>query len=493
MKTTDTSLPTFRRWASTLAVLAGLMVLTACSPFKPTPRQEPVAPLPESYSLYSNDETTPGKWWEAFGNEELNEMVETAINANFDVRKAWATLRQAGASATQASADKYPTLSATGDYSHSSSYDADKKKDSQSESHSVGLSAGYEVDLWGRIQAEAESGDLDFLASREDVKTAAMTVASEVVSRWLEIQTQRKKKRILSEQIKSNSTYLELIELRFRNSLATALDVYQQRENLAGVSAKLPPIESREQLLLHELALLMGKPVGSVTISDAQLPELPALPSVGLPADLLANRPDVRSAGMALTSADWTVTAARANRLPSLNLTGTGEFTGTMLSTLFNNWALGLAASVVGPIFDGGYRKAEVEKARGLVDQRIAEYKNTVYTAFKEVEDALVQEKWQKEYITARNAQLEASRLSLSEAISRYAQGLDDYLPVLNALLSVQDLEISITDEQTDLLLYRVALHRALGGTWTDELKHPDSESAQSATETPDIKTTEEG
>ncbi len=102
------------------------------------------------------------------------------------------------------------------------------------------------------------SGDLDYLASREDLNASAMTVASEVVQRWLEIQTQRKKKRILTEQLKANTTYLELIELRFRNSIATALDVYQQRQNVARVSALLPPVKSQEQLLLHELALLMG-------------------------------------------------------------------------------------------------------------------------------------------------------------------------------------------------------------------------------------------
>ncbi len=459
------------RTASSL--LCFILLLGGCSLFQPSPRLEPVAPLPEAFTLYSDGELDRGKWWEAFGSDELNSMVEEALVANLDIKQAWARLRQLGAKAEQSSADKYPTLDMTGGYSHSSTYDADTKKEKQAEDHSVGLKAGYEVDLWGRIQATAVSGDLDYLASREDLNASAMTVASEVVQRWLEIQTQRKKKRILTEQLKANTTYLELIELRFRNSIATALDVYQQRQNVARVSALLPPVKSQEQLLLHELALLMGKPVGSVVVADADLPELASLPGLGLPADLLANRPDVRSSGLALSSADWSVAAARANRLPSLNLTGTGEFSGTMLNTIFNNWALGLAASVVGPIFDGGYRKAEVEKARGVVDQRLAEYKETVYTAFKEVEDALVREKWQKEYIKARTIQIEAARTSLREAVSRYTQGLDDYLPVLNALLSEQELELSMADEQTDLLLYRVALHRALGGTWVNGLTQP--------------------
>jgi len=451
-----------------------MLFMTACSPFRPDARDTlSIAPLPESFQLYSDRQPNRGKWWEELENKELNQMVEEALAANFDIEIAWARLRQAGAASVQARAGQLPTLDATGDYNHTSTYNSNTRKESQTEVHSVGLRATYEVDLWGRLEAKTQSGDFDYLASREDLNTTSISVAGEVVSRWLEIQTQRQKKRILAEQIKANATYVELVELRFRNSLATALDVYQQRQNLARVQAKLPPIESQERILLNELALLMGKPAGSVTVADADLPELGELPGLGLPADLLAYRPDVRSAGLKLVSADWTVTAARADRLPSLKLTGAGAYNGSQLTTIFDAWTLGLAGSVVGPIFDGGYRKAEVEKARGVVDQRLAEYKETVFTAFKEVEDALIRETWQQKFIKARNVQLDAARVSLSEAVSRYSQGLADYLPVLSALLSVQDLELALADEETNLLLYRVALHRALGGSWTSELIPP--------------------
>ncbi|RWU05401.1 RND transporter [Pseudodesulfovibrio sp. S3] len=468
-----------------VAMLIGLaVVLSACSPFRPDARLDPVAPLPSAYTLYSEQDADLGKWWEGFGNEELDALVEEALAANFDVVMAWARLRQAGASSIQSSADKYPTLDATGDYKHTSSYTKNATdRETTTEVHTLGLEAGYELDLWGRIEAEAKSGQLDYMASREDLNTAAMTVAGEVVSRWFEIQVQRRKEQIILEQITANENYLELIELRFRNSISTALDVYQQRQNLARVKALLPPVKSEEQLLLNELALLMGKPAGSVTVAAAQLPELGELPGLGLPADLLANRPDVRSAGLALSSADWAVTAARADRLPSLSLTGTGAYTGAQLGTIFDNWILSLAASVVGPILDGGYRKAEVEKARGVVDEKLAGYKETVYTAFKEVEDALSQEKWQRAYLDALTLQLDATRTSLREAITRYVQGLDDYLPVLSALMSVQELEITMATEQTNLLLYRVALHRALGGTWTDTIPEPAAEYDSSHTD----------
>jgi NodT family efflux transporter outer membrane factor (OMF) lipoprotein len=458
------------------AVIFLAVTLAACSPFRPDARTTTLAPLPVAYTLYSEQPREMGKWWESIGNAELNGLVETALAANLDIIQAWARLRQAGAVSVQSSADKYPTLDATGDYQHTRSSAKDGNGSSTtSETHAIGLEAGYEIDLWGRIEAEAQSGRLDYRASREDLNTSAMTVAGEVVSRWLEIQSQRRKERTIEEQIKTNETYLELIQLRFRNSISTALDVYQQRQNLAKVKALLPPVKSQEQLLLNELALLLGKAAGTVAVSDAEVPEPRELPGLGLPADLLAARPDVRSAGLALSSADWSVTAARANRLPSLTLAGSGQYSGAQLGTLFDNWMLSLAGAVVGPIFDGGYRKAEVDKTRAVVDERLAAYRETVYTAFKEVEDALTEEKWQKEYIAALSAQLEASRISLREAVSRYAQGLDDYLPVLSALMSVQNLEVTMAAERTNLMLYRVSLYRALGGTWTESLPDPEN------------------
>ncbi|WP_432737850.1 efflux transporter outer membrane subunit [Maridesulfovibrio sp. FT414] len=456
----------------TLFVLTAFL-LSACSPFKPDPREGMTLGVPMKYSLYSAEPREQGKWWEKFNNPELNRLVEEALIANFDVRTAWAKLRQLRATAVKSRADLYPQLDGGGSYTNSRSGNdgtEGTKGSTESNSHELGLSASYEIDLWGKIEAQTASGELDYLASREDVNTAAMTVASEVAIRWIKIQQQRQKKAIYKRQLETNETYLELIELRFRNSLATALDVFQQRETVARTKALIPPVESQERLLLHELALLLGRPAGTVDVETAGYPELPALPGLGIPLDLMSSRPDVRAAGLKLQSADWAVTAARADRLPSMSLSAEAAFTSAQLANLFSGWMTSLAASVTGPIFDGYAREAEVERTRAVVDERLLAYKETVYTAFKEVQDALVQEKWQQEYIAARKNQLEAARVNLEEAGSRYLQGLEDYLPVLSALVSVQDLEISIAEDEANLRSYRISLYRALGGSWTESL-----------------------
>ena len=184
-----------------------------------------------------------------------------------------------------------------------------------------------------------------------------------------------------------------------------------------------------------------------------------------------ANRPDVRAAGLRLRAADWKVSAARANRLPGINLTGGLNYGSGQLDLLFNNWVLSLAGSLTAPIIDGKARAAEVDRTRAVVDQNLAVYRDTVLGAVKEVEDALVSEIKEQEHITALKQQMEAAQRALGEARTRYLKGIADYLPVLTQILSVQRLERDLIQKRTELILYRVGLYRALGGTWTKDLQ----------------------
>jgi outer membrane protein TolC len=135
------------------------------------------------------------------------------------------------------------------------------------------------------------------------------------------------------------------------------------------------------------------------------------------------------------------------------------------------NWLLNLAGNLTAPIFDGGRRAAEVDRTRALTDEKLWAYRQTVLTAVKEVEDALVSESKQKEHIEALERVVSAARKAFDEAVERYRKGLNDYLPVLTQLLSVQSLERNLIKKRASLLLFRVSLYRALGGTWTQDLK----------------------
>lgn len=449
-----------------------LLLVASCAPFKPQERQSPEGELPRSFSLYTAESEPEVRWWEEFNDPDLNVLVKEALSDNLTLKEIWSRLVQARALAVQAGAALYPDLTGTAgaDYARQRSDDGSAKTTS-TEDYSLGVVSSYELDLWGRIRAEREFALLEVTAAREDLNTAAMTLAAEVANRWVNIISQRMQKRLLERQLRTNLTLLELIELRFRMSMVSALDVYQQKQVVENVKAEVPLVEAEEQLLLHELALLLGKPTGtSLKISREDFPESTEIPATGLPADLLSSRPDLRRAGMRLQAADWQVAAARANRLPAIRLTATAQYGKGDMDVLFDNWLLSLAGNLTAPIFDGGRRAAEVDRRQALADENLSAYRQAVLTAIKEVEDALVSEVKQREHIKALENVLVTARRALEEAGIRYRNGLTDYLPVLTQLLAVQNLERNLIRQRASLLNARISLYRSLGGTWTDSL-----------------------
>ena len=449
-----------------------LLLVTSCAPFKPLDRQSPEGELPRSFSLYTSESEPEARWWEEFNDPDLNVLITEALSDNFTLKEAWSRLVQTRALAVQAGAALYPDLTgiADADYARQRS-DNGSRKTVSNEDYSLGVISSYELDLWGRIRAGRESALLEVTAAREDLNTAAMTLAAEVANRWVNIISQRMQKRLLERQLQTNLTLLELIELRFRMSMVSALDVYQQKQVVEDTMAEIPLVEAEEQVLRHELALLLGKPPGtSLNISRENFPEPAEIPATGLPADLLSSRPDLRRAGMLLQAADWQVAAARANRLPAISLTAGAQYGKGNIDVLFDNWLLSLAGNLTAPIFDGGRRAAEVDLRRALVDENLFAYREAVLTAIKEVEDALVIEVKQREHIRALENVLATARKALEQAGIRYRNGLTDYLPVLTQLLAVQGLERNLIQQQANLVNARVSLYRSLGGTWTDSL-----------------------
>jgi NodT family efflux transporter outer membrane factor (OMF) lipoprotein len=453
-----------------LAVI--LLTVASCSPFKPQVRQSPAGELPDTFSLYTAASEPAKQWWEEFNDPELNALVIEMLSDNLSLKEAWARLDQVRALAVQAGAELYPDLTGTAgaSYKRQRSENGIRKTESTDDYFLGGVSS-YELDLWGRIRSGRKSALLEASATREDVSTAAMTLAAEVVQRWVNIIAQRMQKRLLEHQLQTNLTFLELVELRFHMAMVSVLDVYQQKQIVEDIKAEIPLVEAREQLLRHELALLMGKPPQTILdINREKLPKPVEIPAIGLPADLLSARPDLRAAGMRLWASDWQVAAARADRLPAIRLTAQAHYGEADVDVLFDNWLISLTGNLTAPIFDGKRRAAEVDRRLAIVNEKVAVYRQTVLTAIKEVEDALVSEAKQREHIKWLEKVTDTARKALTEAGNRYRKGLNDYLPVLTQLLTVQDLERELIRQQANLLEARISLYRALGGTWTESL-----------------------
>jgi len=548
-----------RRLRISLAAACLVLALAGCITFAPHDRAAPADVVPDQFSLYDTASPAPERWWESFGSEELNGIVEEALTGNLTLQQMYARLEQAGMVARQARSGLWPALDAsssasvtrqhtdTGDPSvtidtltqklnaintlvnntasglnmltgitggagnggDADADDGDANADvaalltdavggletlasglrtSRSslqalqtlfakpastemtfttEAYKLGLEASYEVDLWGRIRSDHKSAILDYQASIGDVYAGMLSLSGSIVLQWCNVVAYQQQLALVRDQIAFNETTEELIELRFLKGQATALDVLQQRQILAQTEALIPPLESGLRTAKHELAVLLGRPpVVDLGIEGDELPTLGTLPEPGLPADLLANRPDVLAAGLRLRSADWQVSAARADRLPSLRLTASASYGADEWDLLFDNWMASLAGSVTGPIFDAGRRKAEVMRTRAVVDERLAAYREAVLDAVKEVENAMFQETKQAEYIEALERQIDTARASYEQAEVYYRKGVNDYLPVLSALSQLQVLERTRVQAQLNNLGYRIQLHLALGGEW---------------------------
>lgn len=509
-------------------LMAVLSVFYGCAALKPQLHDGAPRELPSEYNLYEEGTTAPDQWWTSYNSEELNTLVKTALKDNLTLGQIYARLEQARLYAIQSGASRYPVVSLSSNvstarrHSHNdmpvNSLDAATQKLSAvnallqgtgagasttnsglqqaiaglsdartrlgalntlltaestenitttTESYTLGLSTSYEVDLWGRIQSTYEAAKLDMNAAREDLYSAMLSLSGAVAGQWLSLAACRQEMAVVEKQLELNKVRLELLELRYRRGLSSALDVLQQRQIIAETEALVPSLEAGCVTAIHELKLLLGRYTEDVcSIHVAQIPALPPFPQAGVPADLLARRPDVRKAGLALQAADWRVAAARADRLPSLRLTTSASYGAEAWSLLFNNWAATLAASVTGPIFEGGRRKAEVLRTRSVVDERLKQYQLAVVTAVKEVEDALVEEKKQTEYIAALERQLQSAQSSHDQALDRYRNGVNDYLPVLSSLTALQTLERMLVRARFNQSLYRQHLHLALGGSW---------------------------
>lgn len=461
------------RFLCTPALLVALTI-TGCTLFAPETRLPAHDAVPESFSNQAQAADTDQRWWESFHSSQLNALVQEALGGNLSLKESWARLRQAEALAIRSGAARWPDLNVEAGVSGGgqlATQSNGRTTFTPLESYRLGVASTYEVDLWGRIRSEQQAAILSASASREDLTAAAISLAANVTTRWIGVMSQRMQKKLLQRQLEANITVADLMELRFRKSLASALDVFQQRQVVEQVRAQVPLVEQQEQRLLNELALLLGRvPFETPQIVAEPLAIPRNVPQTGLPVQLLSARPDIRAALLRLEAADWSVSGAQADRLPGIRLTGSAAYQAGELDALFDNWLLNLAAGLTAPLFDGQRRAAEVERLRAVVDESLAAYRRTILNAVREVEDALVDEQKLREHLVGLNAQLGAARSALDEARSRYRSGLNDYLPVLTQLLSVQNLEQTIINRTADLLVARVDLFRALGSGWPQEL-----------------------
>lgn len=415
------------------------------------------------------------RWWQRLHDPVLDGLIGDALAASPDLASARAKLREARARRDLAGAQRFPTLSANASGSRSTS-SRDSGSGTTRDLYTAGFDAAWEPDVFGGQARSLEAAAADLQASAASLANTQVSVAAEVALNYVELRSAQARLAIARANLASQSETLQLTQWRAQAGLVGSLDVDQARSNREQTRAAIPNLETSEAEARHRLAILLGQPPGALAqrlAAAAPIPRVPERVAVGIPAQTLAQRPDVAAAERNLAAATARVGVAEAARYPSFQLTGSIGSEALSLGALGGGASLArsLLASLTAPLFDAGRLRQQVEIQDALREQALASYQQAVLTALEDVENALValdNTRRREEALASAEA---AARSAADLASQRYASGLVDFQTVLDterSLLTVQDSLASATAGRATAL---VQLYKALGGGWTPE--HP--------------------
>jgi multidrug efflux system outer membrane protein len=468
--------------------LALASVLAACGTVGPN-FKAPAAIDAPAFSHLDGQAATPdgarlpAEWWTVFNDPALNGFETRALRDNPSVRAAAQRLLQAQAQLGVTRAGQLPNLSvgASVANSRSSAQTAQGQalggQSIKGMDYQVGAQLSYELDLWGRVRRVVEASDAQAMVAQIDRDGVLLMLSSQVAQTYWQLRGMDAEMAILKNALATRLESNQLVEARFNAGLSNELDVSRTRIERANAEADLHEVQRQRNNLEHALATLVGttptRPLLDVASADigAVLPLPPAIP-VGLPASLLAQRPDLASSVAGLRAANAQIGVAEGAFYPELSLTGSFGFASENLHTLTQGSARQFSAGPLSlslPIFDGGRNKANLALARARYDEAVANHETRLLTALREVEDALsdVQERARQGDAQAQ-AQTAAAR-ALVVAQARFDRGVSTYLDVTDAQRSSLSADRAAAQIRTQRLLAAVAVARALGAGWTEQ------------------------
>jgi len=498
----------FRLTAAT--ALAVLLTIAGCSltPSIPPPGAE--QELPNRFEAPPGDTTLPAtasdtarydatRWWTTYDDPALTALVDTALAANLDLDVARARLDELAAQFRIARAPLFPSINANGQANYQNQPantgiggaiggggdnggDQQPPGDGQQQqfqdrfeftTYQATLGFSYEIDFWGRVRSQRKAALNQYFATAADLQTARLSVISQTISTYAQIASLQRQVRLGRRTIDLLEQRLAITEDRYARGLIPSFQLYSVRQSLQSARADQPDLENQLYDTQSRLATLLGRFAGeqrALLPDSLTIPIDPSAIPAGLPSDLLMQRPDVRAAARRLEAARQQIGAARADLLPTLSLTGQG---GTQSSDLADLVDPGQAfANFVGqltaPLFQGGRLRANLDAAEARYQQQAARYEQTVLTAFREVKASLVAYDKQRRRFREVQRQVEASQDAFQTQRDRYERGIGDVLSLLDAERTLVQARTRLAGVRLAVVNARLALHRAIGGPWTD-------------------------
>jgi multidrug efflux system outer membrane protein len=459
--------------ALTLALLAASLTGCAVGPNY----KRPYVNAPTTYRGLSDEHavrTSPAslgdeKWWEVFQDKELQALVRTALQNNYDVRIAATRILQARAQLGITRADQFPSLSGGGNIASQRTVAAGPIPGFEETTGQLNVSASWNLDFWGRYRRATEAARATLLANEWARQEVIATLVANVASGYFQLRELDLELEISKRTLSSREDSLKLTTQLTEHGVDTMLDQRQSEQLVYTAAAQVPDFERQIEQQENALSILLGNNPGAIP-RGLRLTEQPHAPEVphGLPSALLERRPDIHEAEQNLVAANAQIGVARAAYFPQISLTGTGGYQSSALTDLFTGpagiWNFG--GSLVQPIFEGGRLKNNVRLVEAQREQMLLTYEQTIQGAFRDVSNSLVAYRKNREFRIQEEKLTESARDAAQLSEQRFKAGATDYLEVLtNETNSFSD-ELTLAQAQLNELVALVQLYQALGGGW---------------------------
>jgi NodT family efflux transporter outer membrane factor (OMF) lipoprotein len=419
-----------------------------------------------------------GQWWQVFHDQILNDLETKLINANQNLKAAVARYDEARAAAGIARADYFPTITGAANTgrTQTSKTITDSRPISLYNDTSVGADASYELDLWGRVRNNVRSAENRAAASAADLAAVNLSLQAELAMDYFTLRGDDTSQQILDQTVTAYQKALELTQNLHNGGAATEADVDQAETQLQNAKTMAEDMRLKRAQLEHAVAVLTGAMPASFTLpaavmDDQQSQEKMITIDPGVPSVLLERRPDIAEAERLVAAANADIGVARAAYFPDFTLTGSAGYESATLGNLVKSsslfWALG--PSVTTPLFDGGRIASMSDQAHAAYDETVANYRQTVLSAYQEVEDNLAAIRQLDKEHESQTAATAAAERALKQSQNRYTGGIVTYLDVVVAQNTALQAELASVDIRTRQLNAHVALIKALGGGWAPE------------------------
>ena len=463
------------RTAVNIRVLAAaaLALLAACSA---GPKYErPAVDAPAAYKEAGNwkvaqprDDVKRDKWWEVFGDAQLNSLVAQIDVANQNVRVAEANFRQARTLVQQARASLFPSVDGRASVSRSRSAGTAARAGTTANNYNLALDANYEVDIWGRVRNTVSANVAGAQASAADLEMVRLLAQAELAFNYFQLRVLDQQRQLLDDTVAAFQKSLEMTRNRYTAGVAGKVDLVQAETLLKSTQAQAIEIGVQRAQLEHAIAILVGKaPANFALPPQTAKVAVPVVP-LNQPSELLERRPDIAAAERRVAAANARIGVAKSAFFPSLTLSGSAGFESSRLADWLNwpsrFWAIGPA--IAQSIFDAGLRRALTDQAIAVYDANVAAYRQTVLEGFQEVEDNLAALRILEEQEKVQEEATVAARQSMDLTINQYKAGTVSYLNVVTVQSAWLNNERALVGIRGRRLAAAVTLVKALGGGW---------------------------